>query len=81
MMADWLANVVAYSLQLAALIASTVGVLHLFPIVNVRWRLRVYQGVFAMAVLLPPLQLWLSRSTTYTGVDELGPDVKVQWYG
>jgi beta-lactamase regulating signal transducer with metallopeptidase domain len=53
----WLANVVAYSLQVAGLVATTLVVSRALPIRDARWRLRLWQAVFAVAVLLPLSQL------------------------
>lgn len=54
----WLANLLAYSLQLGALVGSGAFVAWAFRLHSPRARLRFWQSVAAAAVLLPALQSW-----------------------
>jgi TonB family protein len=58
MIINWLADIVAYSLQLTVLVATVVVVTRVLPIGDARWRFQVFQALFIAAVLLPTLQQW-----------------------
>lgn len=66
----WIANVVAYSVQLVVLVGAAVGVAALLRIHRPVAALRFWQGVFVGALLWPAFQMWARSGVA---VDAQGP--------
>ena len=58
MIALWLANLAAYSIQLAVLVATAVLVLRAVPMRDPAAQLKLWHGVLIAAVVLPLLEVW-----------------------
>lgn len=56
----WLGNLLAYSLQLTALVGAALLVTRVLPVREPRHRLLLWQAVFVIAVALPLVQPWSS---------------------
>ena len=66
-MALWLANLAAYSVQLAVLVGTALLVLALLGVSAPAGTLRFWQLVFVSSVAWPAYQLWASAMATSTG--------------
>lgn len=67
MTAALLANLLAYSLQLAAMIIAAMVATTLWPLAQATWRHRFWEVVLAVGVLLPVLALWSDGTPTRVG--------------
>lgn len=64
-MTHWLANLVAYSVQLAVVVGAAVLLMTTLRVTSPRASLRFWQMLFAAAVLSPFGQLWMPRDPSH----------------